>query len=286
MCQPNKFLKGSLVWLPELKCCAVIGHCCADSEVMREAKRAFEQKRQFDFEESHLLANLPLVTQQIAALKALRPAAEEARRVRRLFKRDAPSILSHLRTLKVRYFGELVLSEETSEKEQKQYVGPAGFRSQAPAVREITIGRMVGLAALEKEFDPVKMIDHMIRQLESMQIPESEEAAMEFICSMTDDPKRRRAAVAIVQSVNRGREKVVEKLRDFGLFFSRENFTALNAYGTHKVNPQPFEARFHLSAGSPRVTLAQTGERFHAVVSSKVWDIDHPWPMPPRETNS
>src|SRR5687767_14873007 len=48
MCQPNKFLKGFLVYFPELEAAAVIGHCCAVKEAREAADREYAQRSRRD----------------------------------------------------------------------------------------------------------------------------------------------------------------------------------------------------------------------------------------------
>jgi hypothetical protein len=276
MCTPNKFISGALVFLPELECCAVIGHCCASKKARDEADREHRWRTKRDFEESTLLAGLPLLPKKAAVLKSLRPAAEEARRVFRRFRREVPSIHKHLRTLKDRRGGPLMLSEIV-EDESREF-GPRGLErpSGDEKTREIEFGVLVGLTAVTKDYNPVSELNYVISILESLEARPGEEAAIDFIISMTE--AQRRAAVAILQVVDKGHAKFIAKLTDFALFFTRENIERLQAYGTHPANHFAIEAKFETIHGRPRISMRHRGERCQLLIPAQVDDINFPWP--------
>jgi hypothetical protein len=282
MCTPNKFLGGALVFLPELMCCSVIGHCCASKEERNEAEREYKLRTQRDFEESLLLATLPIMSKRSEVLAKLRPAAEEARRVYRKFRKEVPSVHGHLRELKARRGGFLTVSELRSEQEDDiQIYGPKGFdRRGDEQTREIEFGAFAGQTAVVKDYNPVKELEHAIRILSSLEVTATEEQAVNFIVSMSD--AQRRAAVAIIEGVNSAYNKIVAKLTDFASFFSRENIGLINAYGSHHSNPFRIEAQYQMTKSQAHITIRHFSERCQLLIGSQLYNADFEWPEPNR----
>jgi hypothetical protein len=285
MCTPNRFLSGALVWLPELQCCAVIGHCCADKEARDEAEREFKQRTKRDYEEEYLLRGLPLLPQKAAVLTQLRPAAEETRRLFRKLRREVPTVQKHLRDLKTRKGGHLILYEILSGAEDEMgsdYVGPSGFRGRGGSEvnsRDIEFGILAGMTAVTQDYNPVKDLDEIQRALESLGDLPTEEAVMDFICAM--DERRRSAAVAILQMIDKRHARFVEKVADFTRFFTDENIARIHAYGTHTLNPFSIEAKLENVYGQRRLTIRHKDEISKLMLPSQAHDIDHRWPVAP-----
>src|SRR6476660_3047696 len=126
MCTPNRFLTGSLVWFPDLQCCAFIGNCCADDDVLAEAEKERTWREQRDSEESYLLEALPLVATKLTILEGLKPVALEAMRAYRKFRNILPQVHEQLRKIKHQYGGQLTLTEicRDESEENGDYFGP------------------------------------------------------------------------------------------------------------------------------------------------------------------
>jgi hypothetical protein len=277
MCQPNKFLKGALVFLPELQCCAVIGHCCADKSERAEAEREYKKRSQKDYEETLLLATLPINAKRGDVLVKLRPAAEEARRVYRKFRKEVPTIHGHLRELKSRRGGYLTVTE-VMEGHLHDY-GPRGLeRHSDEQTREIEFGMFQGQTAVTKDYNPVKELDDLVRRQTSLPSTPSEEAAMNFIVTMTD--AERRAAVAIIEGVDAYYAKFIAKLRDFCEFFRKENIELINVYGSHRLNPIHIEAKYATVRGLPRITMRHWSEKCLLLIGHQVYEHNFEWPKP------
>jgi hypothetical protein len=280
MCSPNKFLSGALVFLPELKCCGVIGHCCAGKKQRDEAEREYKSRRQRDYEESLLLTTLPIIPKRGEVLEKLRPAAEEARRLYRKFRKEAHAVHGHLRELKARRGGFLFVTELIDQEESADLYGPKGFdrSSSDESTREIEFGLLSGQTAVLKEYNPVKELDNVVRILSSLDATPTEEQALEFIVSMSE--AQRRAAVAIIKAIDASYAKFVAKLKDFGSFFTRENIALINAYGTHQSNPLRIEARYEMLRGVPRVSIQRWSERCQLLIGRQLYDVNFEWPQP------
>jgi len=280
MCSPNKFLSGALVFLPELKCCAVIGHCCAGKEQRDEAEREYRWRTQRDYEENLLLTTLPIIPKRGEVLGKLRPAAEEARRLYRKFRREAHAVHGHLRELKARRGGFLVVTELLDKNKNAEIYGPKGFSRSGgeELTREIEIGVFGGQSAVLKDYNPVKELDNVVRILSSLDATPTEEQALEFIVSMSE--AQRRAAVAIIEGIDGAYGRFLEKLKDFGNFFTRENIELINAYGTHQSNPFRIEARYETIRGLPRVCIQHWSERCQLLLGQQLYDVNFEWPQP------
>jgi hypothetical protein len=279
MCTTNRFLSGALVYLPDMLCCAVIGHCCASKEARDEAEREYRWRTRRDHEQSLLLETLPIVPKRLEALGKLRPAAEEARRIYRKFRKDVPTVHGHLREIRYRRGGYLVVTElvEGDKENDIQTHGPRGLgRQGAEQTKEIEFGTIIGQTAVIKDYNPVRELDQAIRLLSSLELTPTEDLALDFIVSM--DEKQRRAAVAIIEGADAARSKLVGRLHDFSKFFSKENIELIHDYGNYPNNPMRIDASFDLVRGQRRVSINHYEERFLVLIGSQLFDINFEWP--------
>jgi hypothetical protein len=227
----DHFLEGVLAWFYELQFCAVIGHCCATHEALDEAEREFKWREKRDYEETYLLEGLPKLAAKLTALIRLRSPCGEALKLYRQFRKGAPAVHQHLRQLKAQHGGRLALVEilrgADTEKDE-DYTGPAGFRGRGGApieTRDIDFGFIVGQTAVAKDYNPVKQLEETIRVLNTFGDPPTEEEALELITEHMTLPQRR-AAVAILQELDRGYAKVTNGLKDFWEFFTGAQYCA------------------------------------------------------------
>jgi hypothetical protein len=282
MCTTNRLLSGALVYLPGLQCCAVIGHCCADKEQRDQAEREYKRRTLRDYEETLLLTTLPLIPARAISLGRLRPAAEEARRLYRKFRKEARSVHGHLRELKARrggYLNVTELIEGEREDDDVQNYGPTGFsrrRKDDALTREIEFGMFAGQIAVIKDFNPVKELDDALRILLSLDVTPTEEHTLEFIVGMTE--KQRHAAVAIIEAIDSERRKLIARLHNCAQFFARENIEPINSYGSHPSNPFPIEAKYDVFRGQPRVAIKHRGELCLLLVGQQLNAIEFEWP--------
>lgn len=273
MCTTNKFLRGSLVYLPEMQCVAVIGNCCADKDTAAEAAREYRARSQQTYQETLLLDRLPQVAAQLERLKGFRDAARDATALYRRFRRHAGRIQVQLRTVRKNHAGQLVLSEiihSAEDEEESDYFGPAGFKGRGQSEtqsREHNFGTMDGGIITINNYDPTAELEFAIRQLESLGETPSEEDIIEFICGL-DIPKRR-AAVAILEAAEKGTRKFLHRLGDFLSFFTPTNAHRLDAYGRSPHNAVPFEVEYGTVKGLPTLLFKFGKERCSLQMTDK-----------------
>lgn len=288
MCTPNKFLTCSLVYLPSLKCCAVIGHCCADKETAANAEREYKLRTTRDYQENYLLTCLPLVADRMKILESLRPSANEALRLYRKFKNNLPQIHSLLRSTKHQYRGHLILSQIISSSRdddendaENDYVGPAGIKgrgSREIQTREHNYGLLSGAIAVHSDFHPVKELEWIQRRLASVETMPTEEAALEFICSINE--KQRNAAVVIMESVDVGVRRYVARVKEFLSFFTLDNARVLNAFGSSEYSPIGFSTSFETLHGRPSLRFKQGRIMCRLDIGPQFAALEFVWPSP------
>lgn len=275
MCATNKFLRGSLVYVPEMQCCAFIGNCCADSKSRAEAERDFRQRSRQDYEDNYLLDGLPLISDKLDALNSLMPAAKEAQRMYRQFRRGASLVQHQLRQVKRTFGPRLVVSEMLGDEDERlDYHGPAGFRGGTLKTREHDFGPMEGELAIIKDYKPVNELEHLIRQLSSIDPITDEDQLLEFITTINE--KQRHAGVVILEAVDTGVIRFIERLRNFYAFFTPENAARINAFGTCEHNTFQFTAEYRIVKARP--TFIVTHRDARCVLCLQMQDFDFSWP--------
>jgi hypothetical protein len=282
MCTPNKFLTCSLIYLPRMECCAVIGHCCADKQNAADAEREYKWRTNRDAEDDYLLGNLPLVQAKMDVLTSLKPAAAEALRLYRRFRHQLPQIHSLLRHTKHEYRGNLVLSEIIrggEDSDETDYFGPAGFQGRGTTnveTREHNYGLMTGTLAVIQDYNPVKELEFVTRQLESVHGLPTEEAALEFVTAITE--QQRHAGVAIMQAIDEGTMKFANRVKEFLTFFTRENAEVLNAFGQSPYNNMHFTVTYETLRRGPSLRIKQGAKICKLDVGPQFSALEFTWP--------
>ena len=279
MCTPNRFLEGDLVHLYEMKVVAVIGRCCAAHAA--EADRAYKRAEAIRYEEDYLMAALPFVRAKIAAVKEMGSIAGQALTLYRKFRKEMPELQQMLRTIKDRQNAQLVLHEilEAEELETKSdYVGPRGFRGGVLS-RDIQFGPLGGTTAVIKDYNPVKELGDVDRNINFTGFEGDADAAVLFVADMT--PEQRRASVFGLQHADRAFEKFVRRTRDCVSFFSRENIERLGRFGAHHLNHQPFEASYRHGGKGAVIQFRHAGTSCLITAPPDLWDFKVDWEMVP-----
>jgi hypothetical protein len=273
MCQPNKYLSGTLIYIPRLLAIAAIGHCCADKDNLAASSREYRERTERDEQETYLLAHVPLVPACLSVIEKARPAAREARRVYRHFRTRGAEFQRELRLVKMNS-GRLTVSEQI-EGETAAF-GPAGFRSPTTNVniREVEFGTLRGMIALNTQYDPVGELDRIQSRLRTHNHAETEDAYLEYIAEMT--PLPRRAATVQLREAANHYSKFQARIADFCAFFTPENLRRIHDWASHPARAQ----RFEVSLTGTRCTFRSRSTSCSMVLDPVLWAYHHPWPKP------
>lgn len=281
MCTPNRFLTGSLVWFPDLQCCAFIGNCCANDDVLAEAEKERKWREKRDSEESYLLEALPLVAPKLTVLESLKPVALEAVRSYRKFRNTLPQVHDQLRKMKQHYGGQLTLTEiiRDESEENDDYFGPNGFKGRGKdgvESRDHTFGTFSGHIAVIKDYNPVKELENIHRSLLSVAADSYGQEALDFISDMTE--KQRHAAVVILRNVEDSIVKFKARLQDLASFYTRENAEMLNKFFTHELNSIYYRVEFTSFRSQPTLRFKKEASNYDLIRGTWANKLDFDWP--------
>ncbi len=123
--------------------------------------------------------------------------------------------------------------------------------------REHDLGKLHGDLAVINDYHPVKELEWVTPQLESIDGLPSEEVAMNFICEMTEFTAR---------------------VREFLSFFTRENIEVVHAFGTHRLNQLYFTATFDLIQKRPSVRIKHHSKITKLDVGPGFGALEYTWP--------
>lgn len=282
MCTPNRFLTGSLVWFPDLQCCAFIGNCCANDDVLAEAEKEWKWREKRRTEEDYLLAALPLVGAKLTILETLKPIAFEAVRSYRKIRNTLPQVHEQLRRMKQHYGGQLTLTEiirDESQENNDDYYGPAGFKGRGKdgiESRDHVFGTFSGHIAVHRDYNPTKELEHIHRSLTSVAANSYGQEALDFICDMSE--KQRHAAVVILQSAEESMVKFKARLSDLSLFFTRQNADKLNRFFTHDLNSIYYKVEYTTVRGQPTLRFKKGVSNYDLIRGSWADKLEFDWP--------
>lgn len=278
MChQPNKYLEGAFVYLTNLKAVAAIGHECAARENRAAADKDYRARRDQRTEEDYLLGNLPHVGLKMNVIVAVRPAAAEALRVFRLFRKDAPDAVRQLRAIKQK--GARLTVTETIDAKLAE-IGPSGFKgSSGKQTRDVVFGSLAGTTAVINDFNPVAELNRIEAVLKVFPPCGSEEDALEAICRMPG--AERKWATTRLRQTDIDFRKFQARMADFCAFFTAENIARIDAWTQHPEHPSRFRIKRAEQQGSVILSISSYEDRFRAVIAPVVASYQSgEWPFP------
>lgn len=282
MCTPNRFLTGSLVWFYEFQCCAFIGNCCANDDVLAEAEKERKWRDRRDSEESYLLDALPLVAPRLNVLESLKPVAAEAVRAYRKFRNTIPEVHELLRQMKHYHGGQLTLTEiirDEAQEKDDDYFGPAGFKGRGKdgvESRDQILGTFSGQIAVQKDYNPTKELEDMHRMLLSVASDSYSQDALNFIVGMSEN--QRHAAVVILRDAEERIVKFKARLQDLASFYTAENAQTLHEFFTHDLNRLYFRVEFSNGRDGPTLKFKRGASIYTLIRGTWANKLEFDWP--------
>lgn len=227
MCSPNKFYEGKLVYFPRLKAVAVIGHCCAASDVRREAEAEYRREQALERAQDFLVVEVPKSAWRVAEIKAAMPIAQEAQRVFAEMRRRASWYVNLLRRV-TKGSGRLSVDEVV----ERRGDGPRGLRTTGSTfdTRAIDFGEVQGRIAFATRFTPADELAAASNVFHRYSARDENEA-LETIVAMREDD-RIEANDSLANAISR-LENALSTLEQFRRFFEPENIRLMNDWGAH-----------------------------------------------------
>lgn len=274
MCHhPNKFLKGWLVYLPNLQAVAAIGCECAGKETLAAADREYRSRRDCEQEENYLLDHLPLVPSQLALVARVQPAAVEALRVHRRFRNTGEPFIRQLRAVKQRG-GQLIVSEEITG--STAAVGPRGFQgTNGGNTRDVVFGPLAGTTALIRDYNPVSELNRIAAALCRHDKQSTEELALAYVVTL-DSAARHKVYVELTEAAE-AYERFRRRLIDFTAFFTPDNIARIQAWASHTAH-QPFETSRTAQRGITIVSMRRGNYQFKVTLKDPLRMEIPNWP--------
>lgn len=243
MCQPNKFLDGRLVWFGRLEAIAVIGHCCADQEISREAEREFRAREAKERATNFVLDALIRLPELRDEYESLAPRAMAAQTLFDRFRHDGAAFQTALRQA-TKNGGELTVSEVIGPRSRD---GPAGLRTAGSTVdtRDVQFGTLTGLRALAtrcRANELLKSVHEVIAALASIT---DDATTIEFLEGLLDSE-----ILGWEKRLRNAQSKLIELralVDDIASFFTEENARRISKWGSHRDAPMRITANWSKS---------------------------------------
>ena len=179
----------------------------------------------------------------LAALRDLRPAVVEARRLHRKLRNENDAIARRLRRITNAEGGLLSVSveirheveEDAGGRKSYERVGPAGFGRGVDTTTQ-TFGTVVGEKMFRSKFTPVADLDALIER--AANLPQVDNADDAFYCWMCSGVsfKEMSDVVDEIRALDDAFRKLLNSLRSVTYFFTPEFFQRLNTWGQHPSN--------------------------------------------------
>ena len=245
ICSPNspKYLHGYLVWFRDEGVIRAIGHECGNEHFVGDAYRKMTSDRAFKRREDQairfLQQNLPNTNRMREAVRMLQDSGNEALRLHRWFKRNAPEIQQALRRVR-KDGGQLIVTAAR----ERSTIGPSGIRTSQSKYESVdkSHGALVGDCMVLANFNPIHEIQSLERALEPIPHEEDELDAFLWICDHCESLKKLEDLVSRIQHGEKTYKKICNRLDDVCHFFTPDNFARINSWGQDPDNPIQLKA--------------------------------------------
>jgi len=267
MCHsPNKFKHGWFVYLPRLQAIAVIGNECASKDTRISANQKWRQRQALLTEESYLEAVLPQLTQWLAVLDLSVPVANELTALLSGFRSKGKPFFKALAPAKA-LGGSLVVTETITRTAGD---GPRGMTTSGSNVetRDIHVGRIKGLKALEAKFSPIRELI-AIRDLIVPHLKDGGEAILDYI---TGSDQQRTAAYRDLRKAEQLLRSFLADVEECRAFFTDANLAVIAEWASHPLAPHPFKLAIYPRSEGRKLLFHGFGILWNPIITTSFWE--------------
>jgi hypothetical protein len=268
----DKFFEGQLVWFPELKAAAVVGHCCASAEQSNEANAEWREREARERAEEYLLKFLFDVPSLVRQARALAEPIAECQRIHDRFRKDGAQFQQALRKAS-RGGAQLHVTEEIGP---ALAGGPAGMRTSGSNVetRDVQFGRLAGQIVVATKCTLASDVQGLRGTLEGLNGHASDDdTALDFVTALSDAEKA--AAAKSLSDAMVGLSSLKEALAEFRRFFTPANMDRITGWGSHPANATMMRASLIPYVHNPSKhlfeLLAPSGRRLGILIEPVFW---------------
>lgn len=261
----NQYLKGSLIYLPDLQRIAAIGNECADKTQLGDARNRVQEERVRRFMEDFLLRELPRLSDLKLKIMRLLPEAEEAHRTAKQLRSFMNPQLKLLRRLKQYDFKLMV--EEQIDQATRSLISTSGASGRAFRTR--SVGQLEGLQATRERFQPQNSLSESLDLLSLIPSANDEEEALEEIVKMNELEMK-----FVYEKYNKA-IKIISRARvdidEFWHFFKDQNIYNINIWASF-LNQQD---TFTISIGKENDGRRILKKRQHGYTTTMQVSVTH-----------
>jgi hypothetical protein len=261
----NKFIEGWLVYLERLQAIAVIGTECASKDTRTSADKEWRERQSQLAEETYLEAAIPQLESWLAILDTSAPVVTEADSLLRGFRSKGKSFFKALASARTTS-GLLVVTQEV----KRRAGGPRGMRTSGSTVetRDIPIGRIRGLKALDPRFSP-DAEQQAVRELIRPHVRTTEEAMVDYI---TGPAVQRKTAYRELRRAEDALQGLLTDLEDCRSFFADDNIAVIAEWAGHPDGQHRFELGITPTENGKRLLFYRPGDFWNPLVRTALWE--------------
>lgn len=206
---------------------------------------------------------IPLLPSWLRTFETAAPTIRAVSNLLKGFRRDGKAFLGALSGA-AKDGGTLVVQEIIKSRD-----GPRAMRTSGSSTetREIPVGRVNGLKALSKRFNPQADLEGLAA-LTAVHVQPNENAELEYITAI--GPLRRQACRDLLK-VERQYPLLVEAVVDCREFFTPPNLRVVADWGAHPLATLRFELKVIETSEGTRLSFYAPGEMWYPIIPPSIW---------------
>jgi hypothetical protein len=240
----GKGLAGRLLWSSDERV-RIVGHICCrrhlGKAVYDAADREMEREQQKAANENFLLENIATLPAWLADLGAFGPLCAEFAKVHAKLHSGAPLLMTRFARAFREHGGHATVQRRRVAGEPADHEASPGEPAEHDEVQLALLG---GEPMTNPHFHPHLALAQLLRRLVTLlggRDGEISDAAIsELLDELSGTEEKLADAAKAIRTWSRDAEKFVGELAEARRFFARDNLAALQAWGAHAENDDPF----------------------------------------------